>query len=53
MSMSVEGNLVVGKALDYRFYCLSSYGKKAFAYRVPLGDYSYLQCSQLHRKIGP
>ena len=34
-----------GKALDYIFYMQSGYKKKAFSYRVPIGDYNYLQCS--------
>ena len=44
---NVEWNLVDGKALDYRFYTQSRQKKtnKAFAYRVPIGDYNHLQCS--------
>ena len=40
-------SLVDGKALDYRFYTQMRVQKKhkAFAYRVPIGDYNYLQCS--------
>ena len=42
---NVESNLVDGKALDYRFYKQMQVEKnKAFAYRVPIGDYNYLQC---------
>ena len=25
--------------------------KKAFAYRVPIGDYNYLQCVAMHAKL--
>ena len=40
---NVEWNLVDGKALDYRFYNRVHMEKqnKAFAYRVPIGDYNY------------
>ena len=36
-------NLVDGKAFDYRFYTQVHMEKKnkAFAYRVPIGDYNY------------
>ena len=34
-----------GKALDYRFYMQMRVEKKAFAYRVPIRDYNYLQCA--------
>ena len=32
--------------LDYRFYSrVHNQQKKPFAYRVPIGDYNYLQCT--------
>ena len=40
---NVELNLVDNKALDYRFYTRVHMEKKpkAFAYRVPIGDFNY------------
>ena len=39
---NVAINLVDGKALDNRFYTLVHIKKnKAFAYRLPIGDYNY------------
>ena len=41
-ALDIEWNLVDGKALDYRFIARVHMEKnKAFAYRVPIGDYNY------------
>ena len=36
-----------GIALDIDFIRKCGYKKKRFAYRVPIGDYNYLQCGEM------
>ena len=43
MLLNVESNFVDVKALGYKFYTQMRVEKKAFAYRVPIGDFNYLQ----------
>ena len=40
--MPIEG--ICFRMKSERFYTQCGYKKKAFAYRVPIGDHNYLQC---------